>query len=236
MIAVRRVQVVEIERDAAVGFRGNDNDARGCRGLQNRQQQQRQQEIAQVVERKRHLAALGAFLPLAEHGAGIVDEHVKPPMPVGERCGQAADRGVVGKVGLQEVNVVVSGLGTNGRQGGLSTHGIAADDGDACPALRECPRGDAADAGASAADKADLAAETASVRCHAALPSSVVRASAIQLTVPLVLPRRKVLDRCARVPLLVPARERLAAAAAAARSTCKRGQDGRKAPAAVSIG
>ena len=65
---------------------------------------------AQVIERPRHLNAIGAQPPRHEEGADVVHQHVEAGMAALEFLGQAAHLGLSRQIGLHELHRRVAGL------------------------------------------------------------------------------------------------------------------------------
>src|SRR6476661_8505788 len=75
-VVAGRLQVIEIQLLPAMGVRSSVYQPSRRRGAQPVIETVRQHEITHVVERKGQLQAVFGDLPLAEHGAGVVDENI----------------------------------------------------------------------------------------------------------------------------------------------------------------
>jgi len=102
VVSVLALQVVEVELGAVVGRRSDVDDAGVLCGPQRRQQEFGEQNVAKVVEGERHLDAVGAQRPFAEHADGIVDQHVEARPAFEDRFGEGANVRLPGQVRPQE--------------------------------------------------------------------------------------------------------------------------------------
>jgi len=121
------LEVVEVEQAALVGVAGRGHDA-PARGGEPLEQQLREQERGEVVEREGPLEAVGRHLARAEHGAGIVREHVDARVGLEQLGGEPAYPVHPFEVGHVLVHGRAAAGGARLLRGRAYAHRVAADD------------------------------------------------------------------------------------------------------------
>jgi len=144
------LEVVEMDRAARVGARGDVDDARRRGLLEEVEQQVRQQKSGKIVDLERSLEAVRRDLAMRRVDAGVIDEDIEPRILPLEFLREGPDRGLTREIDDFEEDPRVSRLAQDLLSSSLPPRGIPARHHNGAAQSGETHRGRLADSGVRA--------------------------------------------------------------------------------------
>ena len=146
-VPMLELEVGEVDAASSRRDRGRGHHARRRAGREQVGQLGGQQEARQVIQGEGQLVPVRRKTPAAEHGAGVVDQHVEAAVQRPELRGDAPYLGLLRQIADEKPQTIVAGRAADLRQHGVATGLVASDHDQRGPHAGERTRGGRPDPG-----------------------------------------------------------------------------------------